>query len=462
MTFGFYHFFSDFGFLVSDFQSSLSDKFLSTKMLITIIIFIIILGLLVFVHELGHFLAAKRSGVRVDEFGFGFPPRIFGIQRITTGKIEKIGEERKEVDLKIQSLNLASGEETISEIKTEERQDIESVVRIKKWHFFWGNKPKKQEGEIQRYETVYSINAIPLGGFVKIYGEEGEGASNRRSFMSKGLWQKMLILFAGVGMNFVLAILLFSAGHFIGLPTAIDESEISKYPDAKLQIVSISKDSPAEKAGIMMGDFVVALKNRQGQIIEPIKKPSEFQAFVNKQKGNEIVVIVQRGKTEIELPMIPRVSPPSGEGPLGVGLASVVNLKVSWYKAISEGFLTAIGLLGALMIALWEIIKNLFIHGTVGVDVVGPVGIFSLTGQAETLGFIYLLQLTAMLSINLAVINAFPFPALDGGRALFLLIEKIKGSPINIKTQNLIHNIGFALLILLIVAITYKDIVRFF
>lgn len=362
-------------------------------MFLTILIFILILGLLVFVHELGHFLMAKRNGVRVNEFGFGFPPRIFGL---------KYGE------------------------------------------------------------TVYSINAIPLGGFVKIYGEEGQGANDRRSFMSKNLRKKLLILFAGVGMNFALAILLFSAGHFIGLPTAIDEGEIDKYPEAKLQIISINKDSPAEKVGMMVGDFVVAFKNWQGQIIEPIKKPSEFQEFVNNQKGEEIIVVVQRANMKIELPIIPRTSPPSGEGPLGVGLASVADIKLPWYRAITEGFLTTIGLLWILLTTLWEIIKNLFIQGRVGVEVVGPVGIFSLTGQAATLGFIYLLQLTALLSINLAVINAFPFPALDGGRALFLIIEKVKGSPINPKIQNLIHNIGFALLILLMVAITYKDIIKFF
>jgi regulator of sigma E protease len=341
----------------------------------------------------GIFWLPKKNGVRVDEFGFGFPPRIFGIKK---------------------------------------------------------------------GETIYSINAIPLGGFVKIYGEDGGGSGSRRSFTEKSLRQKLLILFAGVSMNFILAVLLFGLGHFIGLPTAIDEGQVNLYPEAKLQIISLSQNSPAENAGVMAGDVVLGLKDAQGGIFDSVKKPSEFQEFISAQKGKEITVIVQRGKERMELPMIPRLYPPSGEGPLGVALATVAKISLPWYRALFEGFLTTVNLMGALLIAAWGIVRNLFIEGRAGIEVVGPVGIFTLTGQAATLGFIYLLQLTAMLSINLAVINAFPFPALDGGRALFLVIEKIKGSPINPKIQNVIHNIGFALLILLMIAVTYKDIVRFF
>jgi len=362
-------------------------------MLLTILIFIVILGILVFVHELGHFLVAKRNGVRVDEFGFGFPPRIFGIKR---------------------------------------------------------------------GETVYSINAIPLGGFVKIYGEEGEGADSGRSFSSKKIGQKVKILFAGVTMNFILAVFLFSLGNIIGLPSAIEENQISQYPNARLQIVAISPDSPAQAAGLQAGDFVSALKNSEGKISEGIKKPSEFQALVDGEKGKEIIVSVQRGNSIIDASLVPRPNPPSGQGPLGVELATVDKISLPWYKAIWEGFLTAINLIWLLLVVLFQLVKNLIVNGKAGVDIVGPVGIFTLTNQAATLGFIYLLQLTAILSINLAVINAFPFPALDGGRALFLMIEKIKGSPINQKTQNLIHTVGFALLILLMVAITYRDIIRFF
>jgi len=431
-------------------------------MILTILIFIVILGLLVFVHELGHFLVAKRSGVRVDEFGFGFPPRIFGIQQIVVEKIEKISEERKDTNLRVESYDLASGEQTVSEIETEQKQEIERITQTKKWCFFWGNKPKQQEGEIQRDETVYSINAIPLGGFVKIYGEEGEGINSSRSFASKKAGQKMKILFAGVIMNFILAVFLFSLGNVIGLPSAIDENQIDQFPGARLQIVAVSQGSPAVSAGLQAGDFVVALKNSDGKVIQDIKKPSDFQAFVDNEKGKQIFVAVQRGNSTVDISVIPRSNPPSGQGPLGVELATVAKISLPWYKAIWEGFMTTINLVWLLLVVLFQVVKNLIVSGRAGVDVVGPVGIYTLTNQAATMGFIYLLQLTAILSINLAVINAFPFPALDGGRVLFLMIEKIKGSPVNIKTQNLIHSIGFVLLILLMVAITYRDVVRFF
>ena len=362
-------------------------------MILTVLIFIVILGVLVFVHELGHFWIAKRNGVRIDEFGFGFPPRIFGIKK---------------------------------------------------------------------GETIYSINAIPLGGFVKIYGEEGEGVSQPRSFMCKSAWQKARILFAGVGMNFLLAVFLFSLGHFIGLPTAIDESQVSQYPNAKLQIVGLANDSPAANAGMLAGDFVASVKNSEGRVLDGIKMPGEFQEFVAGEKGKDIKIIVERGGSKTELVMTPRVAPPSDQGPLGVELASVANIRLAWYQAIWQGFLTTISLAWLLVSTLYLIIRNLFVIGRVNIDVVGPVGIFNITGQAVTMGFIYLLQLTAMLSINLAVINAFPFPALDGGRGLFLLIEKIKGSPIKIRTANLVNSIGFALLIALMVFITFRDITKIF
>ncbi len=362
-------------------------------MFLTIVIFILILGLLIFVHELGHFLLAKRNGVRVDEFGFGFPPRIFGVKR---------------------------------------------------------------------GETVYSINVIPLGGFVKIYGEEGEGEGNHRSFISKNFWQKMKILFAGVTMNFLLAVFLFSIGNFIGLPSAIDENNIAQYPDARLQIIDIQSGSPAASSGFQAGDFVLYLKDSSGNILDNVKTPSQFQQFTEGQKEKKVTVAVERGSATILLKVSPRANPPAGEGPVGVALASVAKIRLPWYRSIWEGFLTTINLVILLITVLYQIINNLFIQGKVGVDVVGPVGIFKLTGQATVMGFVYLLQLTAMLSINLAVINAFPFPALDGGRALFLLIEKIKGSPMKIKTAGLINTIGFALLIALMVFITFRDVFRTF
>lgn len=362
-------------------------------MVLTILIFVIILGLLIFVHELGHFLLAKKNKVRVQEFGFGFPPRIFGLKR---------------------------------------------------------------------GETIYSINAIPLGGFVKIYGEEGQGKEDSRSFASKNIKQKAGILLAGVTMNIILAVIIFSLGHFIGLPTALSDEEVDAFPAARVEIIGLSPDSPAGAAGVKLGDQVIALINQQGQRIEPVKNVSQFQQFVEQEKGNNIKVLLARGDSQIQLEMTPRLTPPPGQGPLGVQLASVALKKYPWYQALGQGFLTTISLIEAMVLVIFEIVRNLFIEGTAGVELAGPVGIFVLTGQAASLGFIYLLQLTALLSINLAIINILPFPALDGGRILFLIIEKIKGSPISQKVQNLIHTIGFGFLILLMIVITYKDIARLF
>jgi len=428
-------------------------------MLLTILIFIVILGLLVFVHELGHFLVAKRNGVRVDEFGFGFPPRIFGIQKIKKSKQEiAIVTEEHGISLISETYSSKTDKELIK-MEIQESQTIIKPLPFKKWRFFWRNGKRDENfGE----QTVYSINAIPLGGFVKIYGEEGEGVNSSRSFASKKAGQKAKILFAGVTMNFILAVFLFSLGNIIGLPTAIDDSQVDKYPGAKLQIVGTSRNSPAEAAGLRAGNFVIALKNKEGKVLEGIKRTAEFQAFVDSEKGKEIILVVERGSSNIEVSVVPRTNPPQGQGPLGVELATVANISLPWYKTLWEGFLTTINLIWLLLVVIFQVLKNLIIQGKAGVDIVGPVGIYTLTNQAAGMGFIYLLQLTAILSINLAVINAFPFPALDGGRVLFLMIEKIKGSPVSQKVQNLAHSIGFALLILLMIAITYRDIVRFF
>ncbi|MDD5589897.1 MAG: RIP metalloprotease RseP [Candidatus Portnoybacteria bacterium] len=372
----------------------------------TILIFIIILGILIFIHELGHFAMAKKSGVRVDEFGFGFPPRLIGLQK-----------------------------------------------RGRKWKFlFWSQKPEAGG------ETVYSLNLIPLGGFVKIFGEEGEGSGAKDSFVSKKARSKAAILLAGVFMNFILAVFLFGLGHFLGLPTALSDEEAAKFPDSRVAIVGVSSASPAQEAGLAAGDQILGYIEN-GRLIE-IKNTAQFQSIADRKKGQDLLLDFKRGDSQMEIKLIPRENPPSGEGPLGVELANVAEVSYSWYESIYRGFTATISLTFALLAAFYEIIKNLIVDGRAGMDVSGPVGIFNLTGQAAQMGFIYLIQLTALLSINLAVINAFPFPALDGGRVLFLAIEKINGSPVSQKVQNLIHATGFVFLIILMLFITYRDIAK--
>lgn len=356
-------------------------------MFLTLVVFIFILGLLVFVHELGHFVAARKNGVKVEEFGFGFPPRIFGVKR---------------------------------------------------------------------GETIYSINWIPLGGFVKIKGEAGEYKEDADSFVHKKIWQRALILASGVLMNFVLAAVLLSFGFMIGLPQVVDgDLGPAKVRDAKIQIVQILGGTPAEEANLKTGDTILSI---DGQKIERI---DGFQNYLAGKVGSRVKFVFERDGVNFEKEITPVVLAETGRGGIGIGLLKSGIVSYPWYFALWKGAESTVLFTREILIALYELIKNLIITQKVAVDLSGPVGIAVLTGQVARMGFIYLLQFTALLSINLAVINFLPFPALDGGRLLFLAIEKIRRRPVSQKIENLIHNIGFALLMILILLVTYRDVVRF-
>ncbi|EKE10904.1 MAG: hypothetical protein ACD_15C00179G0003 [uncultured bacterium] len=371
--------------------------------MIAIIVFIIILGVLIFVHELGHFLTARRNGVKADEFGFGFPPRMAGFF-----------------------------------------QD----EKTKKYKFVWGNK------DIQSSNTIYSINWIPLGGFVKIKGEDGAGTKEKDSFASKKAWPRIKILAAGVIMNFVLAWLLLSFSLMIGAPETI-EGNRSDVADTKIQINEVVSGSPAEDAGMKIGDEILK-KNIQADF----KNVEEVQDFINKNKGKEIEFNIRRGNEIIKIKSVPRENIPEGEGALGISLAQTTIVKYPIFKALRTGALEVYQLTIAILVALGGIIASLFSGKGVGAEVSGPIGIAILTKQVATLGLTYILRFAALLSINLAIINALPIPALDGGRILFILIEKIKGSPISQETEQKFHTIGFILLILLMILVTLRDVVK--
>ncbi len=351
----------------------------------TIFIFILILGLLIFVHEFGHFLAAKKIGCKVEEFGFGFPPRILG---------KKIGE------------------------------------------------------------TLYSLNAIPIGGFVRIWGEEGaktkEEQKDPRLFTNKRIWQRFLVLFSGVLMNFILAMVLITLAAVIGMPTVLSGQRIKgKITNEKIQITEISPHSPAETAELKVGDTILGFT----QI-------SDLQAYTEENLGKTITLKIRRGTEEQEVSITPRTKIPAGEGPLGVGLVKTGIVRYPWYYAPWVGLKTSVNLTIQMIYLFGLLLKNLIAKGVLIFDISGPVGIAVLTGEAARLGFIYLLQLTVLLTINLAIINILPFPALDGGRLLFLVFEKIKGRKISQKVENIVHNIGFAILIFLMIAVTFNDIYR--
>ena len=349
-------------------------------MMITLLIFILILGVLVLVHEWGHFIAARKSGLTVEEFGFGFPPRIFSWK---------------------------SG------------------------------------------ETIYSINLLPLGGFVKILGENDGETESPKSFASKSVGVRGLITFAGVAMNFILGALLLIIGFYVGLPQVLNKENEAIAKNVQIQVVAISDNSPAKKANLKLGDS-----------IEGFGDISIFQNFINQNKGKEISLKVKRGEENLEIKTIPRVDPPEGEGALGIALAKTGLVSYPWYKSVWLGIQSAFIITWEIIKGFFGLVRNLITAGKIPQEIAGPVGIAVLAGQAINIGFIYLLQLVALISLNLAVLNLIPFPALDGGRLLFLGIEKIKGSKVNPKIENAIHSIGIVLLLTLVALITYRDILK--
>jgi len=351
----------------------------------TIIIFIIVLAILILVHEFGHFIIAKRAGLVVEEFGFGFPPRIFSFKK---------------------------------------------------------------------GDTIYSINLLPLGGFVKILGEDGKEGQSSKSFASKKPGVKSLITVAGPLMNFLLATTLLIIGYNIGLPTAIDETNAAQARDIGIQIIAISPSSPAEKAGLILGDQIVKFDAME------LKEISSLQEYIKKEADKTIRLTVNRSGELKELDVLARKEPPKGEGAMGVVLAKVGIVSYPWYESIWRGIKSAFVVTWEIIRGLVGLLKNLLFAGKIPKEISGPVGIAVLTRQATDLGIIYLLQLIAIISLNLAVLNLMPFPALDGGRIVFFGIEKLKGSRVSPKIENAVNAAGFVLLIAIVLLITYRDILR--
>jgi regulator of sigma E protease len=430
--------------------------------MLTAIVFIIILGLLIFVHELGHFLVARKNGITAYEFGFGFPPRIVGIQLIRGERLEKVGEEEK-IKVEVSDYRTEDGSEVIKEVITDSVREVDVVKKVKKWRLIWGKRNTDEEWELEpgfKEDTIYSINWIPLGGFVKIKGEDGSHTNDPDSFSGKSAWVRVKVLFAGVAMNFVLAWVLISLALMIGAPEAVDGG-INKFKDAKIQISQIIPGSPAEVMGIKAGDDVIKCQMPDERCNNNFSDVAGVQNFINDYKGKEIVLQVKRGKSLLDLEGTPRMEYPQGQGALGISLVQTAIVQYPWYEAIVKGFTTTVDIIVLIFSTLFGIVKGLIVGQKVAVDVSGPVGIAYLTKQVTELGLVYVMQFAALLSINLGIINGLPFPALDGGRILFILIEKIKGSPVSQKVENFVHTIGFVLLIALMILVTLKDILRF-
>jgi regulator of sigma E protease len=360
-------------------------------MLFSIIITFFSLLALIVLHELGHFLLAKKFGIEIEEFGVGYPPRILG---------KKIGK------------------------------------------------------------TVYSINLLPFGAFVKVRGEKGE-ISDSKSFSAKPIWQRFLIVLGGILIFLIVSWFLISASFKIGSPTAISDEEEAL--ESKVQIVAVAKNSPAEKAGLKIGDFILAMES-EGKKIEKIEKVKEVQEFTKLNLEKEIILKIERGKNIFETRIIPRKNPPPDEGPMGIVLVRTTTISLPFFKAVLEGlktiFLFSFSILKSIPKFIFEILARRKLPA--GVEIVGPVGIFSLSWQMINLGLNYYLRFLALISVYLAVFNILPIPALDGGKILFLAIEFFRKKPVPPKVEQNITAIFFAFLIFLMVLVTIRDILRLF
>jgi len=387
----------------------------------TIILGILLFSLLILIHELGHFLTAKKFGIRVDEFGMGYPPRLIGFYR---------------------------------------------DEKTKKWKLILGGdkKEKKKKKKEKPKSTIYSLNLIPFGGFVRIFGQDREDEGSEKeedSFNSKNVLKRSIVLLAGIIANFVLAIVLLSLVFMIGAPVSTtDIEEQAAGQNEIVRIIDVNPSSPADVAGIRAGDIIETLAFQDSKIT--IGNIKQVQDFIGEHKGKEIQVMVIRAEEKKNFAVTPRLEFPNNEGPLGVSLVSTVIVKYPWYTSIWKGTVYAFSLLMAIFKGFYLLLRSLIFRGELIAEVAGPVGIFKLTSQAASMGWVYFLHFGAFLSINLAVLNGLPFPALDGGRFLFILIEKIKGSPIKAKTERIVNSVGFGLLILLMIFITARDVIKLF
>lgn len=388
--------------------------------MITLLIFLAVLAVLVLSHEWGHFVAARKNGIKVEEFGFGFPPRLVGIQRLI-------------------------------------KKDSVGTVLYKRWKIVWGNKEPVYTEEEKKYtkNTLYSINIIPLGGFVKIKGEDvvSSDAKDPDSFATKKAWQKASVLLAGVAMNVVVAMVFLSIGFMMELPQNIANfKDVSMVKDRRLQIVQVLPGKPAEMSGLKTGDDIISI----GQLENP--RFQEFQNYLDTHRNDEITVAFKRNGQIMAVGIKPIIYEDTKKAGIGVGIIEIGTVKYPWYQAVYKGVVNTFVYLKDIFVGFYMLLHSLVIRAPIEAGVSGPVGVAVMTGQVAKMGFVYLLQFMALLSLNLAVLNILPIPALDGGRLLFVIINKIIGRPVSAKYERITHAIGFILLMLLVVFVTVKDV----
>lgn len=353
-------------------------------MIFSLLLAIISIVLLMIIHEFGHFIIAKKFGVKVEEFGIGYPPRIYG----------------------------------------------------------------RQFGD-----TLYSINWIPFGAFVKIYGEE-VNIDDYRSFSQLAIWKRILICLGGVLAFWLAAMVIFTVAFGVGAKVPIGDQTIPGIMSTELQIVEVAPDSPAEKAGLRAQDTVVN-----------IQTIAQFQALVQESQGKEIHLIILRDQKELNIRLTPRLTYPEGQGPTGVALERFGHVieKSPWYLTPIRGIAYTGQVTGESLVGLYGFFKGLVSNGSVpkGAELAGPVGITIFISQASRYGLGFFLYFIGSLTVLLAIFNLFPIPALDGGKIIFLFIEKIMKKPVPIRWEQGITVFFFFLLIAMSLFITIRfDIPR--
>ncbi len=355
-----------------------------------ILIFLLILSVLVLIHELGHFAAARIFGINVEEFGIGLPPR--------------------------------------------------------------ARKLFSQGG------TIFSLNWLPIGGFVRLKGEDvEEELAGNDVFYKKKLWQKMTVVLAGVVMNFLLGVAIFGAIYsYLGIPTKVD----------RVRITEIVPGSPADEAKIKPETYVFRFVGPSGAGVD-VKDTKSLVELINENKGKKITLLVSGEKNPQEyqsVMLVARENPPAGQGALGVVLSDVELVKYPWwqmpFRGAKIGLSEAIAWGKEIAQGLGGLVVRILSGKGIGSDVAGPIGIYQVSGQVTKFGLLATLQFVAVLSINLAILNIMPFPALDGGRGVFMLLEGLLHKDVRRKVEAKINMVGMAALIGLMVLITMRDIYK--
>ncbi len=358
----------------------------------SIFIFILILVALIVVHEFGHFSVAKLFGIRVDEFGIGFPPRIWG---------KKIGE------------------------------------------------------------TIYSINILFFGGFVKIFGENAdEAGESKRSFANKSRWIQAAVIVAGILCNILFAWVALSAGYMVGIPTSKEHIGIGEVSNSKIQIVGVLPASPAALALVKPGDSITSLATAASAPYAPTDS-ADAQGFIRQHQDESLILSVTSTKGESKTYILRAVEGLSeGKKAIGVQLDDVGTLRLPPHLALVQGGLLTASMTSATAVGLLDFFSQIFKGKADFGSVAGPIGITTIGAEAVSSGFASVITLTALISINLAILNILPIPGLDGGRLFIIAIEGVTRRKINDRVVGYLSYAGFAALILLMIVVSYHDILR--